>query len=283
MDAARLYVREVGRGVPVLVLHGGPDFNQEYLLPELDELADSCRLIYYDQRGRGRSYSGQTADDVSLDSELEDIDRIRGHVGADTVALLGHSWGGLLAVEYATRRSRDVSHLVLMNTAPASHTGAIALREALAGQRSIEERGRLSALRADPRYRAGDVDIDLEYYRIHFRAGLQDREQLERLLSRLRRAFTAESVVAARAIEDRLYEQTWDAEGYDLLPRLGRLAVPTLVIHGERDFVPLEIARDIADAIPRSQFLVLADCGHFAYLERPDRVHAAVATFLAHV
>jgi proline iminopeptidase len=52
---ARLYVREVGSGLPIIVLHGGPDFDSEYFLPELDRLADLGRLIYYDQRGRGRS------------------------------------------------------------------------------------------------------------------------------------------------------------------------------------------------------------------------------------
>jgi len=278
----RLYTREAGRGLAVIVIHGGPDFDHEYLLPELDGIAESCRLVYYDQRGRGRSYSGQTAGDVSIDTEMEDIDRIRKHLGIDRVVLLGHSWGALIAMEYATQRPRHVSHLILMNTAPASHVGAVAFREALNRRRSTDERDRMSTLRADPRYRAGDIDIDLAYYRIHFRAALQDRDQLDRLLPRLRRAFTPQSVIAARAIEDDLYEQTWNAEDYDLLPRLRRLAIPALVIHGEHDLVPADVAKDIADAIPGSQFVVLASCGHFAYLEQPDRVQVMIPTFLAH-
>jgi proline iminopeptidase len=60
---ASLYCREIGRGQPVIVLHGGPDFDSAYLLPELDRLADGFRLIYYDQRGRAsrpRAYSRTT-------------------------------------------------------------------------------------------------------------------------------------------------------------------------------------------------------------------------------
>src|SRR6266852_9594909 len=52
---ASLYAREIGRGQPIIVLHGGPDFDHGYLLPDLDRLADAFRLIYYDQRGRGKS------------------------------------------------------------------------------------------------------------------------------------------------------------------------------------------------------------------------------------
>lgn len=52
---ASLYARDIGRGQPLIVLHGGPDFDIGYLLPDLDRLADAFRLIYYDQRGRGRS------------------------------------------------------------------------------------------------------------------------------------------------------------------------------------------------------------------------------------
>ena len=75
---ARLYVREIGRGEPIVVLHGGPDFDHEYLLPDMDRLADSFRLVYYDQRGRGRSFSGRPADEVDLAGEIDDLDAIRG-------------------------------------------------------------------------------------------------------------------------------------------------------------------------------------------------------------
>ena len=278
---ARLYVREVGRGAPVIVLHGGPDFDHEYLLPDMDRLADAFRLVYYDQRGRGRSFSGRPADEVDLAGEIDDLDAIRASFGFERVAVLGHSWGALLAMEYATRRPDRVSHLILMNSAPASHAGVLAFREDLQRRRAPEQSERMSALRSDPRYRAGDVATDLDYYRLHFDLAVHRPDQLERVIARLRSASTSEGILTARAIEDRLYAQTWDAEDYDLIARLRRLRIPTLLIHGDGDFVPIDVAREAADAIRGSRVVVLSDCGHFAYLQQPDRVRAAVTELMA--
>src|SRR3954464_6135458 len=77
VGSASLYAREIGRGEPMIVLHGGPDFDQSYLLPEMDRLANPFRLIYYDQRGRGKSADGVQPDDVSLASDVDDLDRVR--------------------------------------------------------------------------------------------------------------------------------------------------------------------------------------------------------------
>lgn len=63
--------------------------------------------------------------------------------------------------------------------------------------------------------------------------------------------------------------------------QLGRLGTPTLVIHGEYDFIPIDIARHIASAIPGARLLVLPVCGHFAYLERPEEVGSAITEFLS--
>lgn len=277
---ARLYVREVGHGRPIVVVHGGPDFDHEYLLPDLDRLAELFRLVYYDQRGRGRSFTGEGPGDVTMASEVEDLDLIRDWSRSDSVAVLGHSWGGLVAMEYAVRHPDRVSHLILMNTAPASHADMLELRRALAASRSPEDVARMTALISDPTYLRGDIDADAEYYRIHFRPALHRREHLDRVVGRLRAAFRPDGIVAARAIEDSLYAQTWSREAYDLIPRLRRLRVPTLVIHGDHDFVPLDIARHIASAIPGARLLVLRDCGHFAYLEQPERVRDAITKFL---
>jgi pimeloyl-ACP methyl ester carboxylesterase len=59
------------------VLHGGPDFDHGYLVPELDELAESSRLVYYDQRGRGRSAGGIRPEDVTIDTAIDDLDQLR--------------------------------------------------------------------------------------------------------------------------------------------------------------------------------------------------------------
>ena len=280
VDGVRLYVREVGAGRPVVVLHGGPDFDHSYLVPELDLLADSCRLIYYDQRGRGRSAVGVRPEDVTMESEVDDLDRLRHELALEQVAVVGHSWGGVLAMEYATRRSEHVSHLVLMNTAPASGRDADRFRERLRAGRPPGDVERMRAIAATTPYLDGDLEAEADYYRIHFRECFRQPAQLETMLRRLRANFTPETVRSARAIEDRLYEQTWSSDGYDLIPELRRLDVPTLVLHGDRDLIPLDIPAHIAQAIPGSRLVVLPDCGHFSYAERPDVVHRHVASLI---
>jgi proline iminopeptidase len=280
IGAGRLFVRDVGNGPPIVVVHGGPGFDHEYLLPELDGLAEQFRLVYYDQRGRGRSFAGEGGDDVTIAGEIEDLDRIREWAGAESVALLGHSWGGLLAMEYAIRHPDRVSHLTLLNTAPVSHQDMLALRREWNARRSPEQSARIRELRSDPAYLAGRIDADAEFNRIHFGSTVRRPDQLEEVVRRLRIGFTPEGVVAATAIEDALYDQTLLAEDYDLIPELRALRIPTLVIRGENDFIPLDGVRRIVSAIPGSRFVQIPDCGHFTFLERPELVRSTIAEFL---
>ena len=280
VPGASLKFRALGAGLPLVALHGGPDFDHRYLVPELDRLASRFRLIYYDQRGRGGSAAGVAPDDVGLASEVGDLDRVRAHFGLGTMALLGHSWGCVLALEYAIRHPGRVSHLVLMNAAPVSHADRARMRQ----HRQATEAEALAAMHAiasTPLYEQGDVATEASYYRLHYGGTLQGA-LLDSLLGRLRVDASPRDILRARAIEERLYADTWDAQDYDLTARLGNCAIPTLVIHGERDFVPLSCARAIADALRNASLVVLDDCGHFAYLERPAAVERAIAAFLQH-
>lgn len=85
----------------------------------------------------------------------------------------------------------------------------------------------------------------------------------------------------ARGVTDRLNRQTWMSSDYRLLPRLGQLAVPMLVLHGEHDFIPLRVAHEIAASSADARLVILEGCGHFAFAEQPDRVADAVNDFLS--
>jgi proline iminopeptidase len=274
-----LFCRDVGAGHPIVVVHGGPDFDHRYFLPELDRLADAFRLVYYDQRGRGRSADGVRPEDVTLRSEVEDLDRVRSHFGLQSIAVLGHSWGGVLAMEYAIRHPDRVSQLLLMDTAPASAGDWRRLRESFAERRPAEDRAEMEAIAATDAFQRGDVEAEAAYYRVHFRMTLRRPDLLEALVARLRSDYTAEGVLLARAIEDRLYAETSGSQGWDLFPALRELDVPTLLVHGEYDFVPVELAARIAEAVPGARLSVLPGCGHFTYLEAPEAVFEEISGF----
>jgi proline iminopeptidase len=275
----QLFVRELGTGHPLIALHGGPEFDSFYLVPELDALAGCCRLIYYDQRGRGRS-AAAPAEQVTIESEVDDLDRLRDSFGADSIAVLGHSWGGVLAMEYATRHPDRVSHLILLNTAPASARDWTDFLPTWRGQRSQQDAEALTSLTASAAFTAGDVHADTALYRIVFRNATRRAELDDQIVGRLRAHFTPDRIVASHVIEDRLFAQTLELDGYDLVPRLRELAMPTLVVHGEDDFVPVAMAARIADAIPGARIDVLPACGHFSYAERPEAVRDVICAFL---
>jgi proline iminopeptidase len=279
---ASLYSRAIGRGhQPVIVLHGGPDFDHRYLLPELDRLADRFRLIYYDQRGRGDSAEGVRPEDVTLASDLEDLDRVRQFYGLDAPVLLGHSWGAVLALEYALRHPTHVARLILMNPAPASASDVAVLRKAYLEGLGADMDSQKEIL-ASAAYQAGDPETVAARYRIHFEHALVRTEDYESLMARMKAAFLRqgrEGIVKARAVEDRLYRDTWQAPGYDLMPKLGAVRIPTLVLLSDHDFIPREIAEHIAHALPDARLVVLKNCGHFSYLECGSDVRNALGEF----
>lgn len=279
LNNVQLYYREIGLGQPIIIIHGGPDFDHNYLLPDMDRLSSYFHLIYYDQRGRGRSGGNVQPEQVTIESEIEDLDGLREYFHQDTIAVLGHSFGGLLAMEYATRRPHRVSHLILMNTAPASHQDLMFFRQERRRKMS-DDLDKMKAISTTAKYQDGDIETEAEYYRIHFRSAIRRPEHLDIVIKSLRVGMTPDGIRKARSIENRLYEQTWLKSKYNLLPKLNRLTIPTLVIHGDYDFVPLECATHIAQAIPGARLVVLNECGHFSYLERPDRIGEEVSSFM---
>lgn len=274
-----MYAREVGQGTTIVTLHGGPDFDHSYLLPELDGLSDSYRLIYYDQRGRGRSARGVKPEDVTLASDIADMDAVRRHFKLNSVALLGHSWGTVLALEYALRYPGRASCLILMNPSPASHGDYMELRKAWLESRpdATEQR---KAIVATAAFKEGDPDAVTAYYRIHFKPALAREEDYEKIIARFRTSFTKEGILKARAVEDRLMQDTWSLPDYDLLPKLKTLKIPVLVIYGDHDFIPAATAEHITHAMPNARMVTLKDCGHFSYLECPAAVREQIDAFL---
>lgn len=281
VGSTSLYARAIGRGQPVIVLHGGPDFDHSYLLPDLDRLKDTFRLIYYDQRGRGKSADHVRPEDVTLASDVDDLDKVRQHYRLHTPALLSHSWGALLALEYALRHPTRVSHLILMNPAPVSASGVTVLRKSYL-EKLGPDMDRQKQIVGSAAYQAGDPEAVTARYRIHFMPALKRPEHYERLMAIMREGFIKQGkdgIVKARAVEDHLYRDTWQLAGYDLLPKLRALNIPTLVIAGDHDFIPVEIAEHIARAIPNATLVTVKDCGHFAYLERAGEVRSALNDF----
>ena len=137
----------------------------------------------------------------------------------------------------------------------------------------------MNSLRSTASYLEGDPQTVAEYYRYHFKPTIRSPQHLEKVVQTLRASFTKEGILKAREIEKRLMDETWQASGFNLLPRLENLDIPALVLHGDYDFIPLECITPIVGALHQARFRVLEDCGHFSFLEFPDKVHREITDF----
>ena len=249
-----LFERRVGEGPPVIVLHGGPGADHGYLLPGFDTLAVGRELVYYDQRGGGRS---PVARDVPVGwrEHVADLEALRQLWALDRLVVLGYSWGGLLAQLYATEHPDRVERLGLVCPAPSWR----AARDEF--ERRFAERSLAPELVAE---------------RLALReSGLRERDPraYERRLFEL--AVVPYFYDPARArdltpfrVVGRTQQEVWRSlNDYDLRPDLRRLRLPAFVLHGEDDPIPIEASRETA-ALLGAEFHALDRCGHCPHVER---------------
>ncbi len=113
------FYRMIGHGEPFVVLHGGPGMWHDELFPFFGDLATDHQVVFYDQRGNGKSLMGEiTAENFTVDWLVSDLDELRTAWGFDRISIIGHSWGGLLAMYYAAKHPSRVRRLVLIDAAP---------------------------------------------------------------------------------------------------------------------------------------------------------------------
>jgi proline iminopeptidase len=168
-----------------------------------------------------------------------------------------------------------------MNPAPASASDFAVLRKAYV-KKLGDDMDRQKEIMASAAYKKGEPEAVAARYRLHFKPAVTRPDDYERLMATMKAGFTSqgkEGIVKARAVEDRLMRDTWQVDGYDLLPRLRNVSIPTLVISGDHDFIPGEIAVHIAQALPDARLVTLKYCGHFTYLECAGDVRHAFDDF----
>jgi proline iminopeptidase len=273
-DGLRLYVRVVGEGEPA-VLVPGACYSEEDLLP----LAAGRRLVFYDQRCRGRSDAVDDPARMGIELEARDLEAVRAHVGLERVSLLGWSYNGLVVALYAAAHPGRVERQVLLCAVPPGPGP-------YPGQKTPEE---LDA-RVDPAGLAG-----LEEMR---GAGLPERDPTAycRAFWRVHRA--RQTTIPAALERTRGDPCRWPNEwpehrqargrhvfgalrDADWRPRVRAAAAPTLVVHGTEDAIPLAASQEWVATLPDARLLVIEGSGHFPPLERPDVFFPAVDEFLA--
>jgi proline iminopeptidase len=262
-----LFVRRVGQGPPAVVLHGGPGAHHDYLLPGFDALADGRELIYYDQRGGGRS---PVARDVAVGwtEHVADLEALRTTWGLERLTLAGYSWGGLLALLYAVSHPGRVGRLALVSPAPAWR----AARE--------QFEGAFARRNLDPAFQEARRQLRESGLRERDPAAFQQRIFELSVAPYFFDPKRARELTPFR-VTGRTQQEVWQSLGdFDLRPRLPELrGIPALVLHGEEDPIPIEAARTAAGLIG-AEFHALPRCGHVPYVEAFEAFRTLVGGFL---
>ena len=278
VDSVRLFTRVVGSGSDtIIVLHGGPGFTLDYLAPDLEPLAARHTLVFYDQRGAGRSTLVSDSIALSAPRFVEDLEAIRVHFGLSKPTLMGHSWGVGLAALYVQRYSRQVGQLILVDGVPLRRLDLIAGFEAMTRARYSTERTEMDRWMEVRRAHPEDAAACHAYYRLWFRPFFADPAAL----SRSRGDFCAGTTESRRNKMHGVDRFTMASVGnWDWRAVMASVPLRTLVIHGTVDPIPLATAEEWAATLPNARLLTLPNVGHFPYLEAPGQFFAAIDTFL---
>jgi proline iminopeptidase len=257
---------------PVLVLHGGPGASHEYLLPQMLELAREHRVVLYDQRGGGRSKHDDDRAEIGWREQVADVARVVEELGIEPLTIVGYSWGGLLAMLYAIEASagrvapRPV-RLALIDPAPISRDYRVEFEAEFARRQAGRE---VAALR-EALQASGLREHDPEAYR-------QRTFELS-VAGYFADPHRAHDLTPFR-VTGRVQQSIWRSLGdYDLRPELATLRVPSLVVHGRQDPIPLASSEAAALALGTT-CVVLENCGHVPYVEQPGPLFAALQRFL---
>jgi len=277
-DGARLFWRALGSGSPtVIMIHGGPGSTMNESLPDLANLASGRRLLFYDQRGGGRSGPIPDLSAVTAEQHVRDLEALRAQLDLDRVALFGHSWGAGLAMLYAMAHPERVERIVLVGSLWPRHDSYPAQYHAALRKRlGPSDYARLRELEDSLPDSAHPVSACREFVALFLRGAGTGKAAMRKLRGDpcdadpgVTRTFFARNGVTMRSLGD-----------YDWRSRLGPVQAPTLVVHGARDVAPVESAREWAASLPNARLLLIPGAGHLPYADQPREFHRAVDSFL---
>ncbi len=277
LEDARLFYEVIGTGEPIVIVHGGPGLDHSYLQPGLNVLAMRNTLIYYDQRGTGRSDAALDSSVVNFDAFVDDIDALRQVLRHEKIILLTHSFGTLLEIEYARRYADNLTALILMSPSEPGTRFADQTRTRQAAATTEEDNVEMQELTETEAFQARDAATLSQVYRVAFRGTFRDRTRVEELELDLSERTAHNGQEVARLLGESLGVGGGAVDWWD---RLGDILAPTLVLHGRYDIPPVDMARALSEALPRGSLAVL-NSGHFPYVEDTEGLTSAVSAFLA--
>lgn len=284
-DGTRLYYRVVGSAPDTIIaIHGGPGVDLESIAGDFAPLTHAHTVIFYDQRGAGRSELPDDTTRLGARQQVEDLDAVRRHFNLDRVTLVAHSYGPLLAASYAIAHPEHVRRMVFFGPVP-PRRGDFWKRfgDAVGKRLDSASRARL----ADAGKRLADPNADSAA----IRAACRDYWAVG-LLPRVADPVNGPAKIRSdlcgsdpRGIRyglmttNRVVMASYG--DWDLRPALKALQIPTLVVHGAEEAIPMDLVEDWVTTMPHAELFEVPGAAHFTYAEQPELVWPRVERFLS--
>ena len=281
-----IYYQAMGRGAPLVILHGGPGNAHDYFLPYLLPLARQNRLVFIDERGSGKSEKLEDPAGYTVENMVEDVEDVRHGLKLGRINLLGHSYGGVLAQAYALKYQKNLSRLVLCSTFHSTRRMNEVFQRELAAM-APELRQRIEAFEKDGLFGKGRV-----YERGRYPADYMIAAWGEGYFPYLyqRRPDPDYDPTSTGGLSWDLYREMWGSHGEFIIDgnlksveygdRLKTIAVPTLITVGDHDECDPSLAREMHGLIGGSKLAILPQSGHMTFVDQPGLFLKAVGDFL---
>lgn len=272
INGSEVYTRSLGSGDPIIIIHGGPVLDHSYLLPQMDQLASNYHLIYYDQRACGKSAVDVDTATMTLQGFADDVKMLSDSLGLIKPTILGHSWGGLIAMKYATSYPEHIGKLILSNSIPPNNEEwqeeQKIIKEKVTEDQNQRQNTILSSgeLTRDPASAVKKLmllSFENQFYNITYLDSLQLNIPTDYMTRSAKFQYLGPDLVS-----------------FDLYQTLSTLEVPTLIIYGDKEPAAVFSASHMASHFPNCTYEIIENCGHFPFIEQPEDYFTILLQFL---
>ena len=281
-----VYYMTLGRGEPMVILHGGPGASHDYFLPYLLPLARHNRLVFIDERGSGRSQKLEDLAGYTVEKMAEDVETVRQALNLGKINLLGHSYGGVLAQAYALKYQRNLNHLILASTfssTKAMNQVFVRMKQNM----SPELRDRIDRMEAAGLFGHGK-DYEKNRYTKEYMIAAWGEAYFPYIYQN--HPDPNEDPETEGMMSWDLYREMWGSHGefvidgnlrsVEYTDRLATLTVPTLIVVGDHDECDPSLSQTMHEKIAKSKLVILPKSGHMTFVDQNAMFVKAVDQFL---
>lgn len=273
INGAKIFCKTLGDGEPLVIVHGGPGLAHDYLFDPFKQLSDNYKLIFYDQRGCGKSQEFNEGESSTMETMVEDLEGVRKEFKLEKMNLVGQSWGAVIALNYIFKYPDRVKYLILLEPAPGSSEYIQNVQQTIMSRLSKEEIERLVKISQSPDLRTSP-ELFKEFMNIRMKTYFYNSTYASKKnfnyfdTERIKKFFASSALFGPYLMS------------YSLYDKMRNISCPTLIIHGDYDVIPTEAIERMGKEIKNAEVHIVKECGHFVHIEKPEFYFNTIRSFI---